>query len=190
MQQINLSWDLFILAFFGVVTAYSFIIGRSQTLKIITSTYVAILCSDALGNLFAVHLATSEPFLRFMRLFAVGDADQATAFFKVLVLIAIVVVVAVRGLFDFDVTDDQPLTIRLGITLILGVLSAGLMISAILIFTSGNSLVANMVMEPNALTQIYSQSRMVRILLDFRNMWFFLPGLAMILLSLFQKKTS
>ncbi len=190
MQHINLSWDLFILAFFGVVTAYSFIIGRSQTLKIITSTYIAILCADALGNLFAMNLASSESFIRFMRLFSVGNADQATAFFKVLVLIVIVVVVAVRGLFDFDANDDQPLTIRLGIILILGILSAGLMISAILIFASGNSLVANTVIAPNALTQIYSQSRMVRILLDFRNLWFFLPGLGLILLSLFQKKTA
>jgi lipoprotein signal peptidase len=50
-MEINLSWDLFVVVFFTVIIAYSFIIGRNQTLKIIIASYIAILTSDGIGNL-------------------------------------------------------------------------------------------------------------------------------------------
>jgi len=187
-MNLNLSWDLFILVFFAVVTAYSFIIGKNQTLKVITATYVAILCADGMGNLFAKYFASSEAFLKFMKLFSIGNADQAVAFFKVLILIIIVVLMAVRGLYNYDSGADGPVSMRLSITLLLGVLSAGLMLSAMLVFVSGSSLVNHVAVLNNPLTEIYAQSRLVRIMLDYSNMWFFLPGVAIISLSMMDKK--
>jgi hypothetical protein len=189
-MNLNLSWDLFILVFFGVVTAYSFIIGRNQTLKVITATYIAILCSDAIGNLFAKYLASSETFLKFLKLFSIGNSDQATAFFKVLMLIVLIVIIAVRGLFSYDASDSRPMTFRVMIVLLLGLLSAGLMMSAMLIFVSGSSLVTSVATNSTILSDIYNQSRLVQIMLDFSNLWFFLPGIALVLLSLFQRKTA
>lgn len=189
-MNLTLSWDLFILVFFAVVTAYSFIIGRNATLKVITATYVAILCADGIGNLFAKYLAGSEAFLKFLKLFSIGNSDQATAFFKVLVLIIIVVLVAVRGLFSYDASDDRPISLRLAITLLLGVLSAGLMMSAMLIFVSGQSLVTSIFTVSTMLSDIYAQSRFVRIMIDYSNLWFFLPGMAILLISVFNKKSA
>jgi hypothetical protein len=189
-MNLQLSWDLFILAFFGVVIAYSFIIGRNQTLKVITGTYIAILCSDALGNLFAVYFANSEAFLRVLRLFSVANADQATAFFKVLALVTFVVLVAVRGVYQFDADDDRPMSLKMGINLLLGVLSAGLMMSAIMIFISGGSLILDAATANNPLTAIYGESRLVRVMLDYSNFWFFAPGVGLVLLSIFHKKSA
>lgn len=189
-MNINLSWDLFILAFFGVVVAYSFIIGRNQTLKVISATYVAILCSDAVGNLFSTYLANSESFLKFLRLFAIANSDQATAFFKVLILITFIVIIAVRGLYNFDADDSRPLSLKMGINLALGVMSAGLMMSAIMIFVAGGSLISDVANANSPLTSIYGESRFVRLMIDYSNMWFFIPGVGMILLSLFHKKSA
>jgi hypothetical protein len=75
-------------------------------------------------------------------------------------------------------------------TLLLGVLSAGLMLSAMLVFVSGTSLVNHIAVLNNPLTEIYSQSRLVRIMLDYSNMWFFLPGVALIAISMMDKKTA
>jgi hypothetical protein len=80
------------------------------------------------------------------------------------------------------------MSIKLATLLFLGLLSAGLMMSAMLIFVSGSSLVTNIVMLNNPLTAIYAQSRLVRIMLDFANIWFFLPGVTLIGLSFLQKK--
>lgn len=187
-MDLQLSWDLFILAFFGVVIAYSFIIGRNQTLKVISATYIAILCADALGNLFSTYLASSDAFLRFLRLFSIGNTDQATAFFKVLVLITFVVIVAVRGMYNFDADDARPVSLKMSINLVLGMLSAGLMMSAIMIFVAGESLIANVVTVSNPLTAIYGESRFVRLMVDYSNLWFVMPGIALVLMSLFHKK--
>lgn len=189
-MNLQLSWDLFILAFFGVVVAYSFIIGRNQTLKVITGTYIAILSSDALGNLFSVYLASSETFLRFLRLFSIGNGDQATAFFKVLLLIVFIVVIAVRGLYQFDSEDERPLSVKMAINLVLGALSAGLMMSAIMIFVAGGSLILDVATANNPLTTIYGESRLVRIMVDYSNFWYFMPGLALVIVSVFHKKTA
>ncbi len=189
-MNLTLSWDLFILVFFAVVVAYSFIIGRNATLKVITATYVAILCADGLGNLFAKYFAGSEAFLKLLKLFSIGNSDQATAFFKVLVLIILVVLIAVRGLFNYDVSDSRPVSLRLAILLLLGVLSAGLMMSAMLIFVSGQSLVTSIFTTNSILADIYAQSRLVRIMLDYSNFWFFLPGLGLLGVSLFNKKSA
>jgi hypothetical protein len=189
-MNLTLSWDLFILVFFAVVVAYSFIIGRNATLKVITATYIAILCADGIGNLFAKYLAGSEAFLKLLKLFSIGNSDQATAFFKVLILIVIVVLVAVRGMFSFDASDDRPVSLRLALLLMLGILSAGLMMSAMLIFISGQSLVTSIFTVSSLLSDIYTQSRLVRIMIDFSNVWFFMPGLAIIFISLFNKKSA
>ena len=187
-MNINLSWDLFIVVFFAVVTAYSFIIGRNQTLKVITASYISILCADGLGNIFSKYLANSEAFMKIMKLFSVGSSIQAIAFFKVLLLIVLIVIIAVKGVFDFRSEDDSGMAIRIITLIVLGVLSAGLMLGSMLIFVSGSSLVTALVSNNNNLTEIYGQSRLVKVMLDFANIWFILPGIALIVISYFSKK--
>ncbi len=188
-MNINLSWDLFILVFFAIIIAYSFIIGRNQTLKVITGTYIAIFCSDGLGNLFLHYFASSPTFIKVLKFFSVASAAQATAFLKVLTLIVIVVVISIRGAFDFNSDEhSHHFSVRMSVTLILGLLSAGLMMSAMLIFVSGGSLVDSIVVANNPLSQIYSQSRLVRIMLDYSNIWFLMPGIGLMALSYLKKK--
>lgn len=188
-MSLQLSWDLFILVFFAVVGAYSFIIGRNQTLKVITATYISILCADALGNIFAKYFVNSGGFLRFLRFFSVADELQAVAFVKVAVFIVLIVIIAVKGLFDFDAEDDRPFSMKMGIVLVLAVLSGGLMISALLTFVSGGSFITALAYPNNPLTEIYTQSRLVRIMLDYSGFWFLMPGLAVMLLSILHRRS-
>ncbi len=188
-MNLNLSWDLFILVFFGVVIAYSFIIGRNQTLKVISASYIAILCADALGNLFARYFASSEAFLKLLKLFSIGSSEQATAFFKVFVLITIIVMIAVRGMYDFKTEDSHPLMMKLTVNVVLGIMSAGLMMSAMLIFVSGSSLIAELVNPNSPINEVYNQSRLVRVMIDYANFWFFVPGASVILMSFLTKKS-
>ncbi|MFC1749334.1 hypothetical protein ACFL2V_11060 [Pseudomonadota bacterium] len=189
-MNINLSWDLFIVVFIGIVTAYSFIIGRDQTLKVVAGTYVAILCSDAMGNLFDKYLASSETFLKLLKIFSIGDSDQATAFFKVIVLILLIVLIAVRGRFQFYTDENNAMTTKVFEVLALGVLTGALMISAMLIYISGNSLVSDSITNFGIATEIYEQSKLVRLMIDGSNFWFMLPGLGIIAVGLFSKKTA
>lgn len=186
----QLSWDLFILVFFAVVIAYSFIIGRNQTMKVILGTYVAVLCADGLGNLFAKYFVTSQTFLKFLKFFAIGDQAQATAFFKVLILLILVVLIAVRGMFNVEADDDTNVTIKIIMLLLMGVFSAGLMMSAVLVFISGTSLIGGVAGSNNILLDVYNSSRLVRIMIDYANLWFFLPGIAFVVMSILHKKSA
>ena len=190
-----LSWDLFLLAFFAVVVAYSFIIGKNQTLKVILGTYVAILCADGLGNIFSKYFVGSQAFLKLLSLFAAGNEQQAVAFFKVIILLILVVVVAVKGLFHVDTNEEGAFSIRFVLVSLLGVLSAGLMISTVLVFISGTSLIGGnlvngAVVDKNILQDVYSSSRLIRIMLDYANFWFFLPGVAFVVMSVLHKKSA
>jgi len=187
---LHLSWDLFILVFFAVVIAYSFIIGRNQTLKVILGTYVSILCADGLGNLFAKYLAPSQAFLRLMKLFAVTSEDQSIVFFKVLIFLVLIVLIAVRGMFEVNSEEHGSTPIRIVTLFILGLMSAGLMMSTVLVFISGASLIGSDISGTNILADVYNDSRLVRIMLDFANIWFFLPGLAFIVLGIIHKKSA
>jgi uncharacterized membrane protein YbhN (UPF0104 family) len=69
-------------------------------------------------------------------------------------------------------------------------MSAGLMMSAMLIFVSGGSLVVEATVVNSPLNDIYSQSRLVRVMMDYSNFWFFIPGISVILVSLFSKKSA
>jgi len=77
---------------------------------------------------------------------------------------------------------------RMGMNLILGVMSAGLMMSAMLIFVSGGSLIIDTALANNPLSEIYNTSRFVRIMVDYANFWFFIPGLSLVFVSIFSKK--
>lgn len=186
-MSLNLSWDLLVLVFFGTVVAYSFIVGRNRVLKVISASYMGILSADALGNILAKYVFHREVVLKVAKLASIQTPDQAMAAFKVLVLVLIIVLLTVRGSFEFSAEDDRPFSIKTGTNLLFGLLSAGLIISALLIFATGGSLIADVIMIDNPLGEIYAQSRVVRYMVDYKNVWFCLPALAMIFLSFIRR---
>ena len=50
-MNITLSWDLFVIVFFAMVVAYSFIIGKHESVKIIIATYIATVAVQGMGNI-------------------------------------------------------------------------------------------------------------------------------------------
>lgn len=186
-MSLDLSWDLLVLVFFGTVVAYSFIVGRNRVLKVLSASYVGILCADALGNVLAKYVFHREAFLKMARLMSISGPEQAMAAFKVALLVVMVVLLTIRGAYEFSAEDGRPISIKIGINMVLGLLSAGLIVSALLIFASGGSLVADIIMINNPLSEIYAQSKVVRYMIDYSNFWFFVPAFALLLISYFTK---
>ncbi|OIP79780.1 hypothetical protein COW94_00870 [Candidatus Peregrinibacteria bacterium CG22_combo_CG10-13_8_21_14_all_44_10] len=170
-MDIRLSWDLFIIVFFSVIIAYSFIIGKDKTLKVIIGTYLAILTADGLGNLFEQYLLPSIPSL------AGPEGGQALILMKILVFIAVIVLITVKGGFSVDVLSDKTAGTRMLATFVFGVLNAGLIVSTILVFISGFSFV-NGFYGMMSVTSLYQESDLVRMMVDNYNVWFSLPAIA------------
>lgn len=189
-MDIRLSWDLFIVVFFVIIVAYSLIIGRDNTLKVILGTYVAALAADASGNLFGKYFSGSELFIKLLKFAALGSEDAAVVFIKVVVFVALVILFAVKGAFFVQTVSDRSGPIRFIINCIYAVFSAGLIISVILVFVSGVSFIANGSQETTgtALWSIYSQSEFVRSIVGNSYFWFSAPALVFLIQSLYSKK--
>ncbi|MFC1647742.1 hypothetical protein ACFL10_01985 [Patescibacteria group bacterium] len=189
-MNVNLSWDLFIIVFFGLIVAYSLIIGRNNNIKVILATYVAALFADAVGNLFGKTLALSDNFMKLMKLFYIDSPEDATVLVKILMLIVIIVLLSVRGSYNVDVNKAGPPGVKVGINMLFGFLNACLIVSIALIFVSGSSfIVGDPIVTSSAFQDIYSQSNIARILIDQYSVWFMLPALAFIGISFFSEKT-
>ena len=187
--MLKLSWDLFVIVVFAVIIAYSFIIGKENTIKVIIGSYIAILTADGLGNLFREHVLSSKQAVLFLKFFGLEGEDKTMILVKVLVFIFAIVIIAMKGGFEVRSSFGQGGVIGLIVTLLFGFLSAGLVVSTLLIYASGASFVTGTVnISNNTLAAAYSQSNMIKMMIDNYNMWFALPAVAFLFSSLFNKK--
>lgn len=189
-MNIQLSWDLFVLVFFVVIVAYSFIIGRDNTLKVILGTYVAALAADSIGSLFGVSFQGSPMFMQLLSFAAVGSENEAMVFVKVLVFVGLVIMFAVRGAFEVNTVDDKSSLVRLILSLLYAVMSAGLIISVILVFISGVSFVGggSETTTTSALWNLSAQSSLIKGMLNYTYMWFALPAAAFLIHSIYSTR--
>lgn len=189
-MDIRLSWDLFIIVFFVVILAYSLIIGRDNTLKVILGTYVAALAADAGGGIFAKYFSGSLMLMKLLKYASLGSETAAVVFIKVLLFVGLVILFAVKGSFFVQTSSDRSGIIRFVISVMYALMSAGLVISVILVFVSGLSFVGggNAQTTGTALWGMYSQSVMVKSIIGNSYFWFFTPALAFLIQSIYDKK--
>lgn len=189
-MNLRLSWDLFIVVFFAIVTAYSLIIGRNQTLKVIISTYISILCADGIGNILSSSLSNSAFFQKLISFFGIAGGVLQTTFIVKISLLIIGIVFLTRGsLFEVEV-EDHTSFVRLGVLILFSILSAGLMVSTIIVFANGGSLITGSTSITSDFGEIYKQSRLVQIMLEGHNLWFAAPAVAFVVMSILSKKSS
>ncbi|MEK7171887.1 MAG: hypothetical protein AAB739_03170 [Patescibacteria group bacterium] len=186
--MLKLSWDLFVIVIFAVIIAYSFIIGKENTLKVIIGSYIAILTADGLGNLFKQYLMTSNDFVTFLRFLGLGSEDKTMILIKVLTFIFAILIISMRGGFEIHKSHHHGI-IGLITNLIFGFLSAGLVVSTLFVYVSGASFVSGSVnITNNTLAAAYAESQMVKMMIDNYNFWFALPAVAFLIVSLLNKR--
>lgn len=186
--MLKLSWDLFVIVIFAVIIAYSFIIGKENTLKVIIGSYIAILAADGIGNLFKQYVLSSKQMVLFLKFFGFANEDKTMILIKVFVFIVAIVILAMKGGFEVRSSSHSGV-IGIIVNLIFGFLSAGLVVSTLLIYVSGASFVAgNVSILNNTLASAYSESKMVKLMIDNYNFWFAIPAVAFLFLSLLNKR--
>jgi hypothetical protein len=180
-MEINLSWDLFVIVFFAVIIAYSFIIGRNQTLKIIIASYIAILTADGIGNLVNRYFIGKEAVSAAANM---TDSLSSLVVIKIFIFVLTIVLVATRGRFSMNMARPASSMMNIILNMTYGILSAGLITSTILIYTSGSSLVQETGMVMNeAVMAMYRNSIMVQTMINNYNVWFSLPAITFVISS-------
>lgn len=180
-MELKLTWDLFIIVFFAVIVAYSFIIGRSNTLKIVLVTYVAALAADGAGNLFERYFGSSPVFQKLLNFFTLTSNAEVTVILKLLFFVTLLILLASRGGFLVEAPQENSSLVKIVMTGFFGFLSAGLMVSIVLIYVSGVSFITGSVQPSSpSLIEIYDNSLLAKNMIDYYNVWFFLPAAAFI----------
>lgn len=174
-MTLNLTWDLFIIVFFIVIIAYSFIIGKNQTMKVIIASYIAILAADGIGNIIEKYLVGVDPILK---IFTVESVSSSLIILKIAVFVFTIVLLATRGGFDINLDKEKSPFLNVMMTGGYGILSAGLIVSTILIYTSGISIVEGTVDITNTMIyEVYQTSFLVKQMINYYNVWFSLPAI-------------
>lgn len=182
MDLVIPTWDLVIIILFVVITAYSFIIRASGTAKVILSTYVAILAADGLGNVIFQHVVGPDPTIQ---LFNIAGSQDTIITLKLAFFVLIVVFMAIKGAFESNLAEESTGMTSLIITLILGILCSGLIVSAMLVYMSGGSFLTGLGYSASDLAlSIYQNSQAARIMIDNSTLWFSLPAIAFLISSM------
>lgn len=180
-MDVALSWDLFAIVVFGIVVAYSLIIGTNKTIKVIIAAYLGILAADALGNLFQVYLLSSNAFMQFLKFFGIVSEMEAMIIAKILIFVVVVVLLTVKGGFQVDISRQHGLPIKIITNFVFGILCAGLIISTAVLYISGGSIVqASGGLLHGNVGKLYSDSILIQNMLLYYNFWFSLPVIALV----------
>ncbi len=177
----SLSWDLLIIVFFVIIMSYSYIVGQNGTIKIILSSYIGMLSANGIGNLLSKYVQLSQPLIKLFD----ASKEENTVVFKILVFIAITLILVLRGSFSVDIGHHRSWVVRLGILTTFGFLSAGLIMSTILVFiasSSGQGFLAT-VQDPAAMP---IHTAFVKSLIQYYNAWFAAPAIGFMAFSFLQ----
>lgn len=176
-MTITPTWDLFIIVFFGLVITYSFIIGKHEAVKIIISTYIAILAVEGIANIITRITGDSRPILNVMGLNI--DTDILTAV-KLVVFIALIVFIAVRSGLEIDYNKDPGGPINVLLTAVFGFATAGLLMISLFIFVTDVSLLDPAIEQHETIAALLQKSRLMQVMILNQDLWFSLPALLLI----------
>jgi len=181
-MDIQLSWDLFIAVFFVIIIAYSFIIGVNNTAKVIIGTYIALVCADAVGGIFAHYFSGTALFMQMAKEAAMTGETEAVVFIKVMVFLVMLILFAVKGSFEVTTASGGIFKMIFGIGY--AILSAGLVICSLLVLVSGVSILSGGGAISDSLKGITDNSVFALNIVYYQNFWFALPAAAFLLHSL------
>lgn len=178
-MEVALTWDLVVVIFFMIVMSYSYIVGQNGTIKIILSSYIAMLAANGIGNLIARYIILSDPLIK---VFATSPEENVIVF-KILIFVTITLLLVLKGSFEVDVNQYQTGAIKFLGTTVFGFLSAGLIISTILVFIASSTIDGILITDIEQAVDIPYQTLFVHYLIHYYNFWFAAPAVAFVGLS-------
>jgi hypothetical protein len=172
-MNVSLSWDLFVIVFFALVVTYTFILGRSEAIKMIVATYIAIIAvqgiSSALGRL-------DTMFGGLLKLVGLGSEVWMLTVAKIVLFIAIVIFFTIRAGIEINYKKEPTQLIALGLTLLFGIATGGLILTTLMTYATGVPLMEMNLASVKALGPIVEQSEIMQFMISNQDLWFTAPA--------------
>lgn len=196
-MQLELTWDLFILAFFLIIGTYSFMIGRHRTMKVIVGGYMALILSDALGNLLQEYVfgenslvvQTLSVYSSLLGIDLGSDGTTTLILLKIAFFVIFMVFLTVQAPFEADIPETPNRFGDFLIHLFYSLLSGIFIVTTILRLLSGAPIIdiSGGVIESNLL-EIGEGSFIVGLIVKNYELWFLIPGVFVILATFIPAK--
>lgn len=178
MPPLTLSWDLFIIVFFAIVVTYTFIIGKKQSVKVIISTYIAIVAVQGIGNV--IQRIGAEAGLGGGELIpGIPPSVPLLPIFKLILFIVIMILLTIRAGFDVQYARESTL-VNVIVTALCGLSSAALLLSTLLTYVSNVPLLDTAMPKLASLSPIIQQSMLMQLMILNQDLWFSLPAIVLI----------
>lgn len=181
-MHLTLSWDLLVIIFFATIVAYSFIVGRDSSVKIIVAAYIAIVAVQGTGNVLMQLSASSEGAWSTVGL---SMGDQWIALTKIGLFVAVILFLALRGGFDMHYMKDIPGIWDTLLTGVFGCATAGLILSTLLTYIAGKPILAMDLGGAVPLTPLLAQSTLITVMVDYQSLWFAFPAILLLAMGFF-----
>lgn len=178
-MSFTLSWDLFIAVFFALVITYSFIIGKKEAVKIILSSYVAIVAVQGAGN-FAQRLFGFAETQTMLGVVGIPLDTTVTSILKLTLFITIIVFLAVRAGLHVQYVGNGGMAVNAAMTAFAGFATAGLFLATLITFIAGAPLLDMQVTATPGLAAILEQSQLMSLIIWNLDLWFILPAAVLI----------
>src|SRR3989344_1564284 len=176
-MELALTWDLFVIVFFAIITAYSFIVGKHESIKIIIAIYIAVLTVQGIGNVLLRLTSDSTPIFN-----VVGISVDPTllATIKLLLFIVAIIFLVVRGGFEIRYTRETGNVLNTILTGLFGFATAGLLLSTLLTFIASAPLLSSTLAATPSLSPLIAQSKLLEVMVINQDLWFSLPALLLV----------
>lgn len=179
-MEISPTWDIVILSAFVLAFSYNFLLGQRGTIKLILSTYIAILTADGFADLIRQVIYLNSTGLQNW----LGDIEiEVFTAIRIIIFIFSILILVIKGGFHVHLDTHEHWAGRSAIHATFSLLSTALFLSTILIYISGNSFVEGILYASEI--NIYKESAAAKILIDYYQVWFSLPAIGFLITSFF-----
>ncbi|HRH94166.1 MAG TPA: hypothetical protein PKV72_06590 [Candidatus Peribacteria bacterium] len=176
-MSLTLSWDLFVVVFFAIITCYSFIIGKNQAMKVILATYISIIATQGIGNVI-VRLTGESTAL--MQVMGVAFNFTVLSVVKIFLFALFIILFAIRSGIDLTYSRESGTTMNVVFTALFGFATAGLIVSTILTYATTNGIISASSLSDVAVQPVLQGSALMQLMILNQDIWFTLPAFLII----------
>ncbi len=177
-MDIQLSWDLLIILFVALVVAYSFIVGRDASVKIIVASYISLVAVEALGNVALLLMNASTASMVGLSL-----SPESLSIVKIILFAVAVVFMAMKGGIHIETGSGFGAAWDIGVSAALGLSTAALLLSSLVTYITGKPLLDRTLASAPALGGVELTSPLVGAIVEYQHVWFALPAVILLVIG-------
>lgn len=170
------------IVFAALIVAYTFIIGRGESIKIIIACYIGIIAVQGMAS--ALERLNKElgSIIGFLGI-PTGES-WILIVAKLVLFISIVILLTIRSGIEVRYSKEPNAVVGIVLTLLFGISTAGLLLTTILTYVTGVPLLEMNLSTVQALGPVVQQSQVMQLLIENQDVCFTLPAVILALVGL------